>query len=706
MAQGDNMTGRRDATAQTWTPAWSQRQKSIHLSYELPHRIHHACVYPRLSPNGSTIIIYATSHGITIVWRGGRQFKTRSRPKARQNEIISIDSDDEDQPQNTAPEFEEEEPEYNPDEPFEQIVHTEEIDLESGVLRIATPDLPSSSIVGTEYSLPPILGQSIVFSAACEDGRVVLFSVGITPSRQGVDVKEIVVLDPHSNPATVSQGLSLTWTGKQHLGTAHGGEERPPEWSFLIANYTLLAGGVLSVYQVNLDKPGVGYARSGTVTQIQEEYLKHQVDAISFNTSHYPSRRHTQILVATTGAVRIYEPCPKSRLLHHQSQSQQGSWLLSLHVPFESPSARTTVGKRSRILDAQWTLDGQCIMALLGDGQWGVWDIEGTAPIASDNARLGTTSAGSSGVSGGGITRFALRGYIGDNAAANAAKLDLSGPHHPGKEAKKLTPMTPNTRKVKQAALFSGPRSTTSFPGLPRGGISISALPSTKEGAKADDSVVLWYEYALYVLPSLRKHWQRVVNGAGKISSVERVKDFTTYNEEITNVSQAPLPGALSSGHSSSTAPGIQHDIVISTDHRLLMLCPERSSLQSQSQKNAVRRLFGAAFTPQEDVGDTGTGNLMDLDEEDVMRMDQDMLSKGQLDLGGLDRMLSGMNGIGSGSFSRQGNGNDGLFGNGSFGRQGQGNGGNGGNGNGSLFGNGSGIEAGRTRRVGFKAGY
>ena len=247
MAREERMTGRRDATAQTWTPTWSQRQKSIHLSYELPHRIHYACVYPRLSPNGSTIIIYGTSRGITIVWRGGRQFKTTLRPKARQNEIISIDSDDEDEPQTSAPEFEEEEPEYDPDEPFEQVVHTEEIDLESGVLRIATPDLPSSSTVSTEYSLPPILGQHIVFSAACEDGRVAVFSVGITPSRQGVDVKETVVIGAQSNPAAVSQRLSLTWTGKQHLGTAHGEEERPPEWSFLVANYTLLALSLIHI---------------------------------------------------------------------------------------------------------------------------------------------------------------------------------------------------------------------------------------------------------------------------------------------------------------------------------------------------------------------------------------------------------------------------------------------------------------------------
>jgi len=689
------VSGRRDATPQTWTPTWSQRQKSIHLSYELPHRIHHACVYPRLSPNGSTIIIYGTSHGITIVWRGGRQFKTTSRPQARQNEIISIDSDDEDTPRSTAPEFEEEEPEHDPDEPFEQIVHTEEIDLESGVLRIATPDLPLSSTVATEYSVPPILRQHIVFSAACADGRIAVFRVGITPSRQGVDVNEVVVIDAQSNPSAISQGLSLTWTGKQHLGTAHGEEERPPEWSFLLANYTLLAGGVLSVYQVNLNERGARFAQSGAGTQIQEEYLQHSVDAISFNTSHYPSRRHTQILVATAGAVRIYEPCPKIRLLHHQSQSQQGSWLVSLHVPFEFPLNQTTIGKRSRILDAQWTLDGQCIMALLGDGQWGVWDIEGTAPIASDSARRGTTLGSGSGVSGGGITRFALRGYIGDNAVANAAKLDLSGNQHTTKEAKKLTPMTPNTRKVKQQALFSGPRSTTSFPGLPRGGISISPLPSTKEGSKADDSVILWYEHALYTIPSLRNYWQRVANGTGKISSLERVKDFSTYNEEITNVSQAPLPAGLANVQ--STTARIQHDIVISTDHRLLMLCPERAS--PQTQKSAVRRLFGAASTGPEDAGDAS--NLMDLDEEDVMRMDQDMLSKGQLDLGGLDRMLSDMNGIGSGSFSRQGNGGGGgggggLFGNGSFSRQS--------NGNGSLFGNG--VDAGRTRRVGFKAGY
>ena len=705
MAREERMNGRKDARAQTWTPTWSQHQKSIHLNYELPHRIHHACVYPRLSPNGSTIIIYGTAYGVTIVWRGGRQFKTTSRPQARQNEIISIDSDDDDQPQNSAPEFEEEEPEYDPDEPFEQIVHTEEIDLESGVLRIATPDLPSSSTVNTEYSLPPILREHIVFSAACEDGRIALFSVGITPSRQGVDVNEIVVIDAQSNPAAVSQGSSLTWTGKQHLRTAHGEEERPPEWSFLIANYTFLAGGVLSVYQVNLNERGAGFARSGGVTQIQEEYLQHQVDAVSFNTSQYPSRRHTQILVATAGAVRVYEPCPKTRLLHHQTQSQQGSWLISLHVPFESPSNQQTIGKRSRILDARWALDGQCILALLGDGQWGVWDIEGTAPITSDSTRRVTTSSSSSGVSGGGITRFALRGYIGDNAALNAAKLDLNSIHHSSKEAKKLTPMTPNTRKLKQQALFTGPRSTTHFPGLPRGGISISALPSSKEGAKPDDAVVLWYEHGLYAIPSLQKHWQRVINGTGKISSLERVRDFSTYSEEITNVSQAPLPAAFSNVHSTSAIAGIQQDIVVSTDHRLLMLCPER--LTPQTQSSAVRRLFGTASGGQEDTGDAG--NLMDLDEEDVMRMDQDMLSKGQLDLGGLDRMLSGMDGIGSGSFSRLGNGGGngggggGLFGNGSnggFGRQGNG------GGNGSLFGNGNGGDAGRTRRVGFKAGY
>jgi len=520
-----------------------------------------------------------------------------------------------------------------------------------------------------------------------------------------VDVNEIVVIDAQSNPAAVSQGSSLTWTGKQHLRTAHGEEERPPEWSFLIANYTFLAGGVLSVYQVNLNERGAGFARSGGVTQIQEEYLQHQVDAVSFNTSQYPSRRHTQILVATAGAVRVYEPCPKTRLLHHQTQSQQGSWLISLHVPFESPSNQQTIGKRSRILDARWALDGQCILALLGDGQWGVWDIEGTAPITSDSTRRVTTSSSSSGVSGGGITRFALRGYIGDNAALNAAKLDLNSIHHSSKEAKKLTPMTPNTRKLKQQALFTGPRSTTHFPGLPRGGISISALPSSKEGAKPDDAVVLWYEHGLYAIPSLQKHWQRVINGTGKISSLERVRDFSTYSEEITNVSQAPLPAAFSNVHSTSAIAGIQQDIVVSTDHRLLMLCPER--LTPQTQSSAVRRLFGTASGGQEDTGDAG--NLMDLDEEDVMRMDQDMLSKGQLDLGGLDRMLSGMDGIGSGSFSRLGNGGGngggggGLFGNGSnggFGRQGNG------GGNGSLFGNGNGGDAGRTRRVGFKAGY
>lgn len=645
-------------------------------------------MYPTTAPNGSAIIIYGHQRGITIIWRGGRPF--RNTPKqsqgSKKNAVAIVDDDDEStqSQENGLLDFDDEELEFNPENPFDKVVHTEEIQLDNEVLRIAIPNIPSDITARTEYSMPPVLGQKIIIAAACADGSVRLFSLGVTPNRRadsrGLD--ELSVVDAQLSSLAISQGLSLTWTGRQRLNSAHGEEESPPDWSFLLANHTSVAGGVLSVYHIALARNGAALGRSDAVTLLQEETVQNPRGAISFSSSHYPSRRHTQLLVATAGAIRLYEPLPRTKYHHHQQQSQPGSWLASFHVPFEScdPAtvSRWTFGQRSHILDAQWTSDGQCVIVLLGDGQWGLWDIEGIAPESSKPAKRGNTFASSSGISGGGITRFALRGFVGEHAAALAAKFDVSSGQGSIKESKKLTPMTPNTRRVKQQALFSGPTATSTLTALSIGGISVSRVPANKDGSRADDSIILWYENTLYAIPSLLSHWQRAANGSSDSSSLTALPGFSSYNEDIISVSQAFSPSTRPSSSSTRPTTSIQHDVIISTSHRLLLLCPSRPT--PQTPDGAVRRLFASDIS--EAQPDTTASIDMDVDEEDVMRLDQDMLSKGQLDLGGLDRMLSGMNaggkvGFGVGAGTRA---------------------------SGDLFGNG-GTQS-RTRRVGFAAGF
>jgi hypothetical protein len=613
------------------------------FSYDLPHRAYDAQIYPIIAPNGSTIIIYGHRDGLTVIWRGGRPFKQSFEPgtSSKSNEVITIPNDDDeddvaDPPQTGLAAFDEEEPEFDPEAPYDEIVHTEEVPFDVEVHRIALPRIPSTGKAHTGYSVPPILDQKMVIAAACADGSVRLVTVDLTP-RKGTtrkDIGKLLIITPQQGVLAASQAMTMTWTGGYSLNSSRSEEEKPPAWSFLLANHTSLAGGSLSVYQINLNAEGTELRRREGVSLLRVEHVDLQNCVLSFSTSHYPSRRHTQLLIGSTGAVRVYEPVSRAKHQHVIQQISHGAWLASFYVPFESHgSGEGTVGRRKRILDAKWTSDGQGVLVLLSDGQWGLWDTERTRAVGSSGRDEQYDFMG--GVSGGGITHFALSGFVGARAVENSAKLDLTGSHSVAKEGRKLTPMTPITRKAKQQALFNG-GDATSFSERPKGGIAVSATPSGREGLMTDDSILIHYENALYPIPSFLSHRQSAVSGNNS-GILAQLRGFDSYNEDMTSVSQAPL----SSSHRLTASSNSPLDILISTSHRLCFISPIRD--ETQSADPAVRRLFGSnAASRATDLMDTDD---MDVDGEDVLRMDQDMLSKGQLDLGGLDRMLSGMNG-------------------------------------------------------------
>lgn len=578
------------------------------------------------APNGSTIIICGHHQGITIIWRGGRPYK---RPQSRNDtrrDGSHLNKTDGNTHQGALAAGETEEVEFDPTEPYDKIVSSKMLEVDSDVLRISVPPVPSDLDAQTSHTMPNLLKEEMMFTAACADGSIRIFKLPLDlhdSYRSKNDVS--VVVQPNRSPFAISRGMSLTWTGQQDISSARE-EESSPSWSLLLANATAAAGGSLTVYQAELPAKRSGAFRWHVV---QEESLRQAPHLVRFNSSCYPSTRHTQLLISMPGVLKLYEPLPRTRFHQDPQELQAGAWLLSLNVPFNSATTtQSELGQRLRILDAQWTCDGKCLVVLLEDGQWGLWDM---GAMNSQPVQRGKrTNIMSSGMSGGGITRFAISGYLGENAAAMVAKLNLGGGQSHSKDISALTPMTPNTRKTKQQALFSG-STATAMHNTSQGGVSVRRLETPTVGSTPDDAIVMWYKSILYTIPSLMTFWKDGgVNSAG--TTPQPIDGFSSFNENVTSVSQV--------GEGKSYA-GSSQDMVVSTEHRLLMLQPERTA---RTFKQTLSQSENSAIPQKHSNGIFAATTNMDLDENDVVARDQDLLLKNQLDLGGLDRMLSTMN--------------------------------------------------------------
>jgi hypothetical protein len=176
--------------------------------------------------------------------------------------------------------------------------------------------------------------------------------------------------------------------------------------------------------------------------------------------------------------------------------------------------------------------------------------------------------------------------------------------------------MTPNTRRQKQESLFSGPTNIAST--APTGGITVQQMLSMS-GVGIEDAVTFWYDNNAYAIPSLRRFRSRIsqdktgsTGGSLYGPSLSRIEGLDLYGERIQRVSQLPSETSLS-----HTA---QKDYVVVTEHRLTFLTNKLPRLPA-------RLLFKG------------------LESADISTADQSLLAHGELDIGGLDRMLDNMNG-------------------------------------------------------------
>ncbi|KAF2770929.1 hypothetical protein EJ03DRAFT_349956 [Teratosphaeria nubilosa] len=576
-------------------PRVAKRERKLQLSYETRHRIHCSSIYPIAGPNGSTVIIYGHDTGLRILWRGGRRRKTQlhAPPPAPPNgttnnghQVIDVeDNEDGDaqHSQETTHEYEQQEDEEDPDCPYANILADVEVDLETDVLQLAIPLLPTQSPLRTTQ----MLKAHGVVAVACSNGSQRVVTFPLAPPEDESEYADMLRSTQVTFPGngSICHALAAKIVATDVL--TPGEESQASDFLLVAAVFD-----TLRIYQFSMFDELTALEQDASSRIVT---LTHPATQVLF----HPSSKATQMLITDiSGTVRLYEPYASASPARRPSSSGSGSldaapgealgkWTFALHTSFALNKSGVT--QRKRLLDAKWVLSGNAVLVLLDDGEWGVWDVSGSSKTFGE---------------------FALRGYLGSSAAAD------TGAPVQSKKSTRLAPMTPNTRKAKAEVLFSG---TPKLPGAAaRGGISV-ATSNSRLGSQ-DESILMWYNSDIYSIPSLQTFWQRATNNTNSFGSLHspglaHITDINLINENITSISQFAPPTSANAFGQMNT----QRDLLVSAEHRFVIL-------QSTRPPTPSRLLFQQAAAPQQPAS-----------------RDQIMLDSGEAGLGEINRMLDRM---------------------------------------------------------------
>ena len=607
-----------------------------------------------------------------------------------------IDSDD-DLPATTVQEqtlpevtFDSEHEPVDIDEQPVPVVAETHILLETGVRKLASCPLPPDTVFQPlRDSIPSLFREKIVLAVACEDGTTRVLSLPLKPLGPLITVEKTrplpgrlftqAITDPPFPYHGLPQAVAVTYTinacsethrqsQKQTHNTRQSQKnEKQSLWDIVVASHFGTACQTLLTFRVlisdNAKNPHI-LDHSDEAT-IQQSCLPSPVSCLSFSPARYPSFKHLQLLLAdAAGAVRICEAPPRlDPDIQDDFTSSEPTWIATFLVRFAKQHSQHGQGlpaSRARILDAQWALNGKCIVVLLSDGQWGLWDLEDAGP--SPQGTQGSSTQLRTGVTGAGVTQFSLQGFTGSSESQlntrSSLGMDTSSSTRSLTKGSRgsLAPMTPRTRKTRQESLFSSTPQRSGASTIPslltQGGISITPTSQT-DRKSPDSSIIFWYRNEAFSIPSLMSHWQRAVNATVRNQSasfiptgsvIHRLDELNMHGERITGIAQVPQD-PNSSQKTVSTAKALHHDIVVASEHRLLLLCPRRM-LKSEYPNSVhnLRDLFPSLHPREEDDEDGRTLEpfrpFRPLSEE---RVDQSLLEQGDLDLGGVERMLDGM---------------------------------------------------------------
>ncbi|KAI1432977.1 hypothetical protein GGR50DRAFT_696523 [Xylaria sp. CBS 124048] len=577
--------------------------QNTQYTYNLARRVHTVHTYPVLSPQGATILIYGHENGVTLVWRGGRQFKPqvvedpkKEAPKKKppkkeangsqngtssQDAIMLIDSsDDEDTAPSASsagdqPLFEE-----NLDEcAYPEITQTLDLEFDTAVFHVSTLPLTPCLTEDASWEGTDILKEKIIFTVSCATREVFLVTLPLVPpsplSKARKDLQEsllvakagngkwgetVTLLDGQHKP---SDGLAMSLIRPRSNYDRNKSSERSESTTraahrVVIASHSREASGTLRLWDVPLNLTTEAGRR---VEPFQTEYLSKPLTSIAFNPKH-----SSQLLCnASPNAVRIYDYNLASMPPDDISEGpfpSQGSWLVSFYPPFIRQST-----SRKPILAASWVGRGRAIFVLLADGQWGIWDIDGMSPQGSSHFGMA-----SSGIVGDAITEFNVSGYVeGTSPLRNPARASGS--------FSEFVPMTPHTRRTAFLG-SSGPERLAAV----NGGIIVTPLP-TSATTTSDESVTLWIGSSdhVFTIPGLLKFWDAQIRksaggGVNLFSGAQptrmiRLNDLSVglMGERCTSVS-AIVRFPETGGMSAPGGEGLPVDVVVCGESRLVII--------------------------------------------------------------------------------------------------------------------------------------
>ncbi|KAH7378738.1 hypothetical protein BKA66DRAFT_142092 [Pyrenochaeta sp. MPI-SDFR-AT-0127] len=638
-------------------PITTTKGKLTQLRYELPHRVHDSKIYPVKAANGSTIILYGHESGVGVIWRGGRPLKKMAPPPKQpakpakvngtsNDAIMIIDSDDDEPakatPQQAAPEaeFEDEEEELDPDQPYPSIIQQLCLSLNTEVLHVAVPQIPAVSPLRPADTIPPIFSKKIVFSVACADSTIRVVTLPLNPPPNAAKEKplsaksqfgeDVVKIHGHQS---IPRGITMTWTSKgepsfkdeveddmdvdgEDTSVTPGRRRRKPQnhsrsrpledegFDLLVASHAAELGGLLKIWRFAIAETSLNVAHP--IAPYKTLTLRKPASQIAFSTALYPKRRHSQLLITeSTGTAQIYDLfASPNRKRHASGRTESGAFVGTFRSTFESVKSNAytpaILATRKSIIDAAWASDGHHILALLADGEWGVWDVDrsGPSPPADPSA-------------------FSLRGFVG-TSEKDGSTSGASSPKRSGRSS--LAPMTPNTRRRKEENLFHGSASGSAT--ATHGGVSVASSPSSN-GAAPEVSVIIWYGTEVYKIADLAKFWARAASassGGSLPGPGLQIQDVSLLGEAITSISQFDTS-------SQASRMAISRDTLISAEHRLII---------TASTSQPLGRDLNAMFAQER------------VEDEETRKTDQALLSRGELDLGGMDRLLDDMEGSGT----------------------------------------------------------
>ncbi|KAH6896841.1 hypothetical protein B0T10DRAFT_165832 [Thelonectria olida] len=565
-------------------PRIRRTAQNTQFTYNLSRRVNDVQTYPVQSPQGATILIYGHENGVTLVWRGGRRFKSvkKTSLKEKQNgttedAVMIIDSDDEEPATKSKgaskfednPQFEDEIEEG----PYPEIVQTLDLALGTAVLNVALMPMTPTAVEDAAWGGAQILTEKMVFAVSCVTNDVYVITLPLTPpspeSKARPELRDDLLA---GNAGSGAWGESLILLGgqdKHSQGIAINlvmpkASERPGTKSrAVVASHSREASGILRLWEVPLDpkdRPGKA------IEPFQTEFLPSPLTSISFNSTHT-----TQLLVVSSvQGVRIYDFALPSLPPDPEATGPfpvQGSWLLTLYQPFARPSST-----RKPILDAAWIAHGRAVFVLLADGTWGIWDIDGVSPALSGAALSDKLKPG---VRGAALTAFSVSGYVEGTSSLRSVASQIKETGNG-----EFAPMTPHTRRQATASLSSA--ITLDRLATIRGGIKVTPLP-TAGNAVQDESLVLWVGGLdhVCVIPLVSRFWEsQVRKGAGpgdlfsntQPTRMVRLLDLSTglLGERCVGVSLAVDPSQQGTGGSQDG--GLPADVLILGESRIVIV--------------------------------------------------------------------------------------------------------------------------------------